>query len=169
MRDRRKISVPSPSSAGNGMDEIPMWAERGNSRSFFNTVPTDIDAFVPPSWVRTKCPYGCFNVFTGGETAPFECPLQSRDEVEVAGRQVGTVRDVVEALPTKGGKMVDCYYCRMESRIIQHTRTLVSELLVPPPHRVDMTSGPYHACRAHTSPFSCLQHSTAPAPSARRR
>jgi hypothetical protein len=25
-----------------------MWAERGISRLFFNIVPTDIDAFVPP-------------------------------------------------------------------------------------------------------------------------
>jgi hypothetical protein len=52
-------------------------------------------------------PYGFFNVFTGGETAPFECSLQSREEVEAAERQVGTVGGVVQALPTEGGNMVD--------------------------------------------------------------
>jgi hypothetical protein len=57
------------------MDE--MWAERGISRLFFNSVPTDIDAFVPllheleePLLVKVGVlgPYGCFNVFTGGVT-----------------------------------------------------------------------------------------------------
>jgi hypothetical protein len=79
-----------------------MWSERGISRLLFNIVPTDIDAFVTASraW-RTpvgksrcsgyECPYGCSSVFTGGETAPFKCPLQSREEAEFAGRQVGTV------------------------------------------------------------------------------
>jgi hypothetical protein len=60
---------------------------------------------------------------------PFECPLQSREE-EVAGRQVGTVGGVVQALTTEGGNMVDRCCCRMGSRIIQYTCTLVSELLV---------------------------------------
>jgi hypothetical protein len=38
---------------------------------------------------------GCFSVFIGGETAPFECSLQIKEELEVAGRQVGTVGGVV--------------------------------------------------------------------------
>jgi hypothetical protein len=85
-----------------------MWAERGISRLFFNIVPTDINAFVPPLHeleepllvkVAVLGPYGCFNVFI--ETAPFECPFQSREEVEVVGRQVGTVGGVVQALPTE--------------------------------------------------------------------
>jgi hypothetical protein len=63
-----------------------MWAQRGISRLFFNIVPTDADAFVPPLHeleepllvkVGVLGPYGCFTVFIGGETAPFECPLQS--------------------------------------------------------------------------------------------
>jgi hypothetical protein len=53
-----------------------MWAERGISRLFFNIVPTDIDAFVPPLHeleepllvkVCVLGPYGCFNVFIGDE------------------------------------------------------------------------------------------------------
>jgi hypothetical protein len=48
---------------------------------------------------------------------PFECPLQSREEVEVAGRQVGTVGGVVQALLTEGGNMVDRCYCCAASRI----------------------------------------------------
>jgi hypothetical protein len=77
----------------------PMWAERGISRLFFNIVPTDIDVFVSPLHepeepllvkVSVLAPYGCFSVFIGGEMAPFECPLQNREEVEVTGRQVGT-------------------------------------------------------------------------------
>jgi hypothetical protein len=65
----------------------PMWAERGISWQFFNIVPTDIDIFVPPLHelvepllvkVSVLGPYGCFNVFIGYETAPFECHLQSR-------------------------------------------------------------------------------------------
>jgi hypothetical protein len=59
-------------------------------------------------------PYGCFNVFIGGETAPFECHLQSREEVEVAGHQVWTVEGVVQALPTEGDNMVDRFSCRVE-------------------------------------------------------
>jgi hypothetical protein len=82
-----------------------MWVEWGINRLIFNIVPTDIDAFVPPIQEledpllvkvsvlgMDKCPYSCFSVFIhGGETALFECPLQSRKEVEVAGRQVRTV------------------------------------------------------------------------------
>jgi hypothetical protein len=84
-----------------------MWAERDFSRPFFNIVPTDTDTFVPPLHEFEEPPlvkvgvlslYGCFSVFIGAETAPFECPLQSREEVEVAGRQVGTVGGVVHAL-----------------------------------------------------------------------
>jgi hypothetical protein len=84
-----------------------IWEERGISRLFFNIVPTDIDTLVPPLHelenpllvkVGVLCPYGCFNVFIGGETAPFECPLQRREEVEVSGRQVETVGGVVQAL-----------------------------------------------------------------------
>jgi hypothetical protein len=109
------------------MDEIPMWAEWGISRQFFNIVPTNIDAFVPllheleePLFVKVgvlgldECSYSCFNVFTGGETVPFDCPLQSREEVEVTGHQVGTVGGVVLALPTEGGSIVDCCYCNTE-------------------------------------------------------
>jgi hypothetical protein len=79
-----------------------MWAEL-----FFNIVPTHIDAYVPlldelenPLLVKVGAlgPYGCFYVLNGGETVPFECPLQSREEVEVTGRQVGTVGGVVQAI-----------------------------------------------------------------------
>jgi hypothetical protein len=85
----------------------PMWAERDISRLFFNIVPTDINAFVPPLHefeenllikVGVLGPYGCFSVFIGGETASFESPLQRREEVEVAGRQVGTVVGVVQQI-----------------------------------------------------------------------
>jgi hypothetical protein len=41
---------------------------------------------------------------------------------------------VVQALPTEGGNMVDRSCCRVGSRIIQHTRTNVSELLALSPH-----------------------------------
>jgi hypothetical protein len=47
-RDSQKICSPSPPSAGNGMDEILMLAERGISQLFFNIGPTDINAFAPP-------------------------------------------------------------------------------------------------------------------------
>jgi hypothetical protein len=107
-----------------------MWEERGISRLFLNIVPTDIDAFVSPLHKledpllvkvgvlgADERPYGCFSVFIGGETAPFECRLQSREEVEVAGRQVGTVGDVVQALPTEGVNVIDRCCCRVESRI----------------------------------------------------
>jgi hypothetical protein len=109
----------------------PTWAEQGISRLFFNTVPTNIDAVVPPLHEleepllvkvgvlgTDKCPYSCFNVFIGCETAPFECPLQSREEVEVAGLQVGTVGGVVQVLPTESGYMVDRCCCRVGSRIV---------------------------------------------------
>jgi hypothetical protein len=89
-----------------------MWAEQGIRWLFFNIVPTDIDAFVPPLHEleepllvevgvlgTNKCLYGCFNIFIGGEMAPFECPLQSREEVEVAGYQVGNVRGMVQSQP----------------------------------------------------------------------
>jgi hypothetical protein len=57
--------------------------------------------------------------------------------VEVAGRQVGTVGGVVQAVPTEGGKMLTVACCRVWSRIIQHTRTLVSsELLAPSLHHL---------------------------------
>jgi hypothetical protein len=94
-----------------------MWAERGISQLFFNTVPADTDAFVPPLQKLEKpqlvkvgvlgsdeCLYGCFNIFTGGEKVPFECPLQSTEKVEVAGCQVGTVWGLVQVLPTEGGR-----------------------------------------------------------------
>jgi hypothetical protein len=122
------------------MDEIhTMWAERGISGIFFHIVPTDIDASVPPLHeleesllvkVGVLSPYGCFSVFIGGETAPFECPLQSREEVEVAG----TVGGVAQALPTEGDNMADRCCCRVGCRIFQHTRTSVSELRAPSPH-----------------------------------
>jgi hypothetical protein len=50
--------------------------------------------------------YGCFIIFIGGETVHYECPLQSREEVEVAGCQVGTVGGMVQVLETEGGNMV---------------------------------------------------------------
>jgi hypothetical protein len=62
--------------------------------------------------------------------------LQSREEVEVTGRQVGTVGGVVQVLPTEGGNMVDHCCCRVGSHIIQHTRTPVLELLAPSPHHM---------------------------------
>jgi hypothetical protein len=43
---------------------------------------------------------------------------------------------VVQALPTEGGNIVDRCYCRVVSRIIEHTRTPVSELRTPSPHRL---------------------------------
>jgi hypothetical protein len=77
-----------------------MWSERGISRLFLNIVATDVDPFIPPLHeleepllvkVGALGPYGCFNVFIGAKTAHFECPLERREEVEVAGRQAGTV------------------------------------------------------------------------------
>jgi hypothetical protein len=71
-----------------------MWAERGISRLFFNIVPTDTDSFVPPLHELEEIlllkdgalgPYGRFNVFIGGETAPIECPLQSRKKWKSLG------------------------------------------------------------------------------------
>jgi hypothetical protein len=75
-------------------------------------------------------------VFIGGKTAPFKCSLQSREEVEAAGRQVVTLGGVVQALPTEGDSVVDRCCCRVGSRIIQHTRTPVSELLPPSPYHL---------------------------------
>jgi hypothetical protein len=75
-----------------------MWVECGISQLFFNIVPTDIDAFIPllheleePLLVKVGVLglYGCFNIFIGRETAPFKCPLQSREEVEVLGARSG--------------------------------------------------------------------------------
>jgi hypothetical protein len=43
---------------------------------------------------------------------------------------------VVQALPTAGGKMLDRRCCHVGSRIIQHTRTPVSELLASSPHHL---------------------------------
>jgi hypothetical protein len=43
---------------------------------------------------------------------------------------------VVQALPTEDVNMVDRCCCRVGSRIIQHTRTPVSELLAPSPHHM---------------------------------
>jgi hypothetical protein len=43
---------------------------------------------------------------------------------------------VDQALPTEGGNMVNCCCCRVGSRIVQHTRTPVSELLAPSPHHL---------------------------------
>jgi hypothetical protein len=57
------------------MDEIH--TDVGGTGLFFNIVPTDIDAFVPPLHeleepllvkVGVLGPYGCFSVFTGGES-----------------------------------------------------------------------------------------------------
>jgi hypothetical protein len=111
-----------------------MWAERGISPLYFNIVPTDIDAFVRK--VGVLGPYVCCKVFICGETASFECPLQSREGVEVARRQVGTLGNVVQAIPTEDDNMVgrSCY--RVGSRIIQHTRAPVLELLAPSPHHL---------------------------------
>jgi hypothetical protein len=80
------------------MKYTSMWLEQGISQLFFNIVPTDIDALVPslqeleePLSVKVGVlgPYGCFNVFSGDETAPFECPLQSREEVKSLGARSG--------------------------------------------------------------------------------
>jgi hypothetical protein len=43
---------------------------------------------------------------------------------------------VVQALPTEGGNMIDCCCCHVGSCIIQHTHTLVSELLAPSLHHL---------------------------------
>jgi hypothetical protein len=125
-----------------------MWAERDISLPFFNIVPTDSDAFVPPLHelgepllvnVGVLGPYGCFSVFIGGETAPFECPLQSRGEVEVAGRQVGTVGGVFQALPTEGGNMAAVWGLTSTNTLVRwHHRRIIC---------VDMTSGPYTSTR----------------------
>jgi hypothetical protein len=120
-----------------------MWAEQSISRLFFNIVPTDIDAFVPllheleePLLLKVGVlgPYVCFSIFIGGEAESFKCPLQSREEMEVTGHQVGTVG--VQVLPTEGSNVVECCCCRVGSRIIQHTRTPISELLAPSPHHL---------------------------------
>jgi hypothetical protein len=93
-----------------------MRAERGISRLFFDIVPKNTDAFAPPLHelaepllvkVGVLGPYGRFYIFIGGEMAPFDCPLQSREEMEVVGRQVGIVGGVVQALPTEDGNIVD--------------------------------------------------------------
>jgi hypothetical protein len=65
-----------------------------------------------------ECPYGCLNIFIGGETVPFECPIQSREEVEDAGNQGRTAGGVIQALPTEGGNMVDRCYCHVRSCIV---------------------------------------------------
>jgi hypothetical protein len=96
-----------------------MRAERVISWLLLNIVPTDIDAFVPPLyeleepllikvglWVRT-------NALTSSLVVKRQCPLKSREEVEVAGRQVGTVEVVIQALPTEGRNMVDRCCCRV--------------------------------------------------------
>jgi hypothetical protein len=70
------------------MRYTPMWAEQGISQPFFNIISTNIDAFISPLQeleepllvkVDVLGPYGCFSIFIGGETATFECPLQSRE------------------------------------------------------------------------------------------
>jgi hypothetical protein len=138
-----------------------MWAERGISRLFFNIVPTDTDAFVPPlheleesllvkvDVPRTnERPYGCFSVFIGGETTPFECPLQILEEVEVAGPQVGTVEDAVQALPTESGNTVDRCCCRVGSRICPAS----SNTLLRRSRTTARTSSFIHDCS--TRPFA---------------
>jgi hypothetical protein len=73
---------------------------------------------------------------------------QSREEVEVAGRQVGTVGGVVQALPTEGGNMVDRCCCRVGSRIIPTHSYAPSRNCWH--HRrscIYMTSGPYTSTR----------------------
>jgi hypothetical protein len=147
-----------------------MWAERDISRLFFNIVPTDTDTFVPPlheleepllvkvvSWVRTAASTSSLVVKLR--------PRQSREKVEVAGRQVGTVGGVVQALPTEGGNMVDRCCCRVGSRIIQHTRTPVSELLAPSPHhlhRRDFRSIPCLPGTHYSVVMSLTQHWPSP-------
>jgi hypothetical protein len=117
----------------------------GHTRLLLIIVPTDINAFVPPLHelegpllvkVGVLGPYGCFSVFILGETAPFECPLQSKEHVKVADHHVGTVGGVVQANTTEGGTTFDGCCCRVGPRIIQHTRTPVSELLAPSPHHL---------------------------------
>jgi hypothetical protein len=135
----------------------PMWAERGISRLFFNIVPTDITAFVPPFHeleeplsvkVGVLRPYGCFSVFTVVITAPFECPLQSREEVEVARRQVGTVGAWSRLSQPKVAiwlRVSPAVWGLASSNILvcpsrncwHHRRTIC----------VDMTSGPYTSTR----------------------
>jgi hypothetical protein len=167
-RDGRKISYRNLSSAGNGMNEIHTdVGGTGIIRLNFNIVPTDIDAFVPqlqeleyPLLVKVGVlgPYGCFSVFIGGETAPFECPTQNREEVKVTWGQVGTVGGVVQALPTEGGNMVDRCCCRVGSCIVvqkndsrcEKARSLPHFLLCP---RLQYMSF-RHACRARTNPLS---------------
>jgi hypothetical protein len=110
--------------------------EWGISRLFFNIVPTDIDAFVPLlhelekpllAKVGVLGPYSCFSVFIGGEAAPFKCPLQSREKVEVAGRHVRTVGGVVQALPTEGDNMVDRCCCCVDSLIVKVVHPTTNE------------------------------------------
>lgn len=54
---------------------------------------------------------GSFNFCIAGDTLPTQCLLQNREEVEVAGHQVGTVGQVVQALPAEGGGMTG-HCCR---------------------------------------------------------
>jgi hypothetical protein len=71
---------------------------------------------------------------------------------------------MVQVLPTEGGNMVDRCCCRVGSRIIQHTRTPVSELLAPSPHHlrghdirtIHLQETAMDACRARTIQLSCL-------------
>jgi hypothetical protein len=125
MRDSRRISFPSPPSTGNGMAE-----GNGALVGYFSTQS-------PPTLVHLSHRFKSLKTPFGKRRCPGSlavCPLQSREEVEVAGRQVGTVRGVIQALPTEGGNMVNCCCCRVGSHIIQDTRTPVSELLAPSPH-----------------------------------
>jgi hypothetical protein len=141
-----------------------MWVERGISGLFFNIVPNDIDASVPPLHELEEpllvkvgvlgmdhCLCVWFNVFTGGETAPFECPLQSREEVEVAGRQVGTVGGVVQALPTECGNMVDRCRCCVGSRIVMQKDDSCCEKV-----RFLPSNGIFQSCQCLACPFTML-------------
>ena len=69
--------------------------KRHSSFVFQHSPPTDIDAL--GNTMATS---------TAGEILPSQCFLQSR-EVEVAGCRVGTLGQVVQALPIHGGEMVD--------------------------------------------------------------
>jgi hypothetical protein len=111
-----------------------------------------------------ECLYGCFSFFISGEMAPFECPLRSREEVEVAGHQVGTVGGVIPALPTEGGNMVDRCCCCVGSCIVmqkddscyEKARSLPSNGIVR-----NCSTHPFTMLAGH-APFHCPVFNTAP-------
>jgi hypothetical protein len=147
-----------------------MWAERGISRLFFNTVPTDI---CPTASRASRTPVG-----------KSRCPAFVRLLQRLHWWRNGALRMSSSKWGRSGSCWAPCRDCRGRgpgapnrrwqygwplllpcgSRIIQHTRTPVSELLTPSPHHlrrhdvrtIHLHSTAMDACRARTIPLSCL-------------